>query len=297
LGNDFGAELARRGEIEDGVLVRAMAIHPTAVIESGAILGNGVTVGPFTYIDHAVRVGDGTVLGPHVTLLGHTTIGKNCQIHATAVVGDLPQDLSFQGGTSYVTIGDDCVIREGVTIHRGTGAETTTSVGQGCMLMANSHLAHNVSLGNRVIVANGALLAGYVQVGDQAFISGNCLVHQFARVGRLAMLSGGAALQKDLLPFCMTPALTTSRIMGLNSVGLRRAGMSGADRDILKQALTVLYRSQLSVPAALEKLADIDSPLVQEWCEFIKIAKFGICQFASRQGRLRVEQDQPAPNI
>jgi UDP-N-acetylglucosamine acyltransferase len=267
-----------------------MTIHATAVIEAGATLGEGVTIGPFAFIERDVQVGDGCVVGPHVTLLGHTTLGQNCQIHTGAVLGDLPQDLAFKGGQSFVKIGDNCVIREGVTVHRGTGEGTITEVGQGCLLMANSHLAHNVKLGDRVIVANGALLAGYVQVGDRAFISGNCLVHQFARVGRLAMLSGGAALQKDLLPFCMTPALTTNTVMGLNTVGLRRANMSTAERDLLKQALAILYRSQLSVPAALEKLASFDSPLIKEWCEFIRTAKFGICQFANRAGRGRVDE-------
>lgn len=269
-----------------------MTIHATAVIEAGATLGSGVTIGPFAYIQEHVRVGDGCVIGPQVTLLGHTTLGKNCQIHAGAVLGDLPQDLAYQGSISYVHIGDNCVIREGVTIHRGTGEGTITEVGTGCLLMANSHLAHNVKLGDHVIIANGALLAGYVQVGDRAFISGNCLIHQFARVGRLAMLSGGAALQKDLLPFCMTPAMSGNMVMGLNTVGLRRANMSQEERDLLKQALTVLYRSQLSVPAALEKLASFDSPLVQEWCEFIKTAKFGICQFTNRRGRGRMGESE-----
>jgi UDP-N-acetylglucosamine acyltransferase len=262
-----------------------MTIHATAVIEVGATLGEGVSVGPFTYIQAGVTVGDGCTIGPHVTLLGQTQLGQQCQIHAGAVLGDVPQDLGYKGGSSSVQIGDDCVIREGVTIHRGTGEGTTTEVGQGCLLMANSHLAHNVKLGNQVIVANGALLAGYVQVGDRAFISGNCLVHQFVRVGRLAMLAGGCALQRDLLPFCITPGMSGNTIMGLNIVGLRRAQMSAAERDILKQALVILYRSNFSLSTALTKLAEMESPLVQEWCEFIQTAKFGICQFTNRAKR------------
>jgi UDP-N-acetylglucosamine acyltransferase len=260
-----------------------MAIHPTAVIEPGASLGANVTVGPFTYIDHDVQIGDGCLLGAHVTVLRYTTLGKNCQVHAGAVLGDLPQDLNYKNDKSFVQVGDDCMIREGVTIHRGTGSGTVTEVGQGCLLMANSHLAHNVKVGNRVIIANGALLAGYVQVGDRAFISGNCLVHQFARVGRLAMLSGGCALHKDLPAFCITPALTRDTVMGLNTIGLKRANFSAEDRQLLKQAWEVLYLSTSNVAVALEKLAAFESPLVQEWCEFIPAARFGICRFASRK--------------
>lgn len=267
-------------------------IHPTAVIEAGAQLGAEVTVGPFTYIAAEVQVGDRCVLGPHVTLLGHTRLGQHCQVHAGAVLGDLPQDLAFKGEISQVQIGDRCVIREGVTIHRGTKAGTVTTVGHDCLLMANSHLAHNVQLGNRVIVANGALLAGYVEVGDRAFISGNCLIHQFTRIGRLAMVSGGAALKRDVPPFCITPALAFNQVMGLNVIGLRRAGFRATDRNILKAALTTLYRSGLNVSQAVEKLTtDFDSPLVEELCQFIRASKSGICHFVGGEKRNVLDLD------
>jgi UDP-N-acetylglucosamine acyltransferase len=149
--------------------------------------------------------------------------------------------------------------------------------------MAQSHLAHNVKLGDRVIVANGALLAGYVEVGDRAFISGNCLVHQFTRVGRLAMMAGASAVQKDVLPFCITRSVSPNTIMGLNVVGLRRAGFTASDRRILKQALMVLYSSGLNISQATEKLEqEFDSELVQEWCAFIRSSKRGICKFFKR---------------
>ncbi|AFY59692.1 acyl-ACP--UDP-N-acetylglucosamine O-acyltransferase [Synechococcus sp. PCC 6312] len=271
-----------------------MGIHPTAIIESGAKLGAGVEIGPFCYVAATVEIGPGTILGPHVTLLGHTTIGQNCQIHSGAVIGDLPQDFAYQGGRSYVQIGDQCQIREGVTIHRGTGADSQTLVGNHCLLMANSHLAHNVCIGNQVTLANNALLAGYVQVGDRAFISGNCLVHQFTRIGRLAMLSGGTATQKDVPPFCMTRSLSTNTVMGLNTVGLKRAGFTLAERQILKEALHELYNPKLNITQALAVLqAKFADPLVQELSEFIAQSQRGICRFITPTVGLRPPQTGP----
>jgi len=260
-----------------------VGIHPTAIIEPGAIIGPGVEIGPFCYIAATVAIGANTVLGPHVTVLGDTTIGCQCQIHSGAVIGDLPQDFSYKGGHSYVIIGDHCQIREGVTIHRGTAAESKTQVGDHCLLMANSHLAHNVILGHHVTLANNALLAGYVQVCDRAFISGNCLVHQFTRIGRLAMLSGGTAIQKDVPPFCMTRSLSTNTVMGLNTVGLRRAGFTLAERQILKQALHRLYNPKLTTTQALAQLKEeFTNPLVEELCDFVAQSQRGICRFIRR---------------
>lgn len=263
-----------------------MTIHPTAIVEPGARLGDNVTIGAFSYIEPDVTIGDGCVIGPQVTILRHTSLETNCRVHAGAVLGDLPQDLAFKDEVTYVQIGKNCVIREGVTIHRGTKAGSITAVGDNCLLMAQSHLAHNVKLGDQVIVANGALLAGYVEVGDRAFISGNCLVHQFTRVGRLAMMSGASAVQKDILPFCMTRSVSPNTIMGLNVVGLRRAGFSASDRRILKQALGVLYNSGLNISQATDKLEnEFDSELVREWCQFIRDSKRGICKFFKRANR------------
>lgn len=260
-----------------------MTIHPTAVIEPGAELGDNITIGAFAYIEAGAKLGHGCTIGPHVTIFRHTTLGDRCQVHAGAVLGDLPQDLAFKREDSYVRIGSNCVIRENVTIHRGTKAGSVTEVGNDCLLMAQSHLAHNVKLGDHVIVANGALLAGYVEVGDRAFISGNCLVHQFTRVGRLAMMSGASAVQKDVLPFCITRSVSPNTIMGLNVVGLRRAGFTPNDRRLLKQALMVVYNSGLNISQATEKLEqDFDSELVQELCEFIRGSKRGICKFFKR---------------
>ncbi|MBD2580542.1 acyl-ACP--UDP-N-acetylglucosamine O-acyltransferase [Oscillatoria sp. FACHB-1406] len=258
----------------------AANIHPTAVVEPGAKLGKEITVGPFAYIQDDVEIGDRCVIGPHVSLLRYTRLGENCRVHSGATLGDLPQDVAFKDEESYVRIGDNCTIREGVTIHRGTKAGTLTEVGRDCLLMAYSHLAHNVKVGNKVIISNGALLAGYAEVGDRVFISGNCLVHQFTRIGRLAMLSGGTAIQKDVPPFCITRSMCSNTVMGLNVVGLRRAGYTSEERLYLKRALRALYRSDITVSQAVNRIeAEFSSALVGELCEFVKDSKRGICKF------------------
>ncbi len=146
--------------------------------------------------------------------------------------------------------------------------------------MAYSHLAHNVQVGNRVIIANGALLAGYVEVGDRAFISGNCLIHQFARVGKLVMMSGGSAVHKDIPPFCMTRTMSINKVMGLNVVGLRRAGFTAEERLILKRAFKILYQSNLLINEATKKITEeFDSPIVQELCNFIGNSQRGVCGY------------------
>ena len=257
-------------------------IHPTAVVEDGARLGEGVAVGPFSVIYAGADVGDHCRIGPHVVIHPHTRIGPRCRIHAHAVLGDEPQDLSFKGTVSSVEIGSDCWIREGVTVHRGAREGSVTRVGNGCLLMANSHLAHNVQLGNKAIVANGALLAGHVTVGEGAFVSGNVVVHQFTRIGRLAMLGGGGGISHDVPPFCITASSALNRIFGLNTVGLKRAGISPEDRLQIRRAFSIVYRQGLSRPQALEALrnAHLTGPAL-EWIDFIAQTKRGLCRAAT----------------
>lgn len=245
------------------------SIHPTALIEDGAVIGEDVDIGPYAVI------------------LRGTSVGPRCHIHAGAVIGDLPQDLAFRPTDSFVRIGADCVIREHVTIHRGTKPETATVVDDGCMLMANSHLGHNVRLGSRVILANGVLLGGYVEVGDGAFISGNVSVHQFVRVGRLAMLGGNCAVSKDVPPFCTTPGVSRNVVAGLNVVGMRRAGFTPADRLQVKRAFTLLYRSGLNVSQALERMRQEGAAgAALELLQFVAESRRGICALAmSRKGQ------------
>jgi len=255
-------------------------IHQTAVIDPGAELGNGVSVGPFSYIDADVRVGDGCVVGPHVSIYRYTTLGSNSTVHAGAVLGDTPQDTGFDGCRSFVRIGSDCIVREGVTIHRGSKLDTVTEVSNECFLMAFSHLAHNVRLGKGVTVANGALLAGYVEVGEKVFISGNCAIHQFVKVGRLAMLGGGCGVSKDVPPFCTLPSVSFNAVGGLNTVGMRRAGLGSGERHQIKTAFKILYQSGLNVSQASQKIREtFSSGPALEICAFIEKSTRGICAF------------------
>mgnify|MGYP000697206731 CR=1 FL=1 len=253
-------------------------IHSTAVVESGAELGQNVEVGPFAFIQAGARIGDDCVIGPHVVILGSVFLGRGCRIHTGAVIGDEPQDLSFKGGVSWVRIGDGCVIREGVTIHRGTKEGTGTEIGDECYLMAFSHFAHNVKLGRKVIVANNAVLGGYVEVGERCFISAHCPVHQFVRIGRLAMLGGASGISKDVPPFCTTRPMAVNEILGLNVVGMRRAGIGPEDRAAIKRAFILLYRSGLNVSQAVERIrATFTSGPALEFCDFIAGSRRGIC--------------------
>jgi UDP-N-acetylglucosamine acyltransferase len=255
-------------------------IHPTAVVSAKARLGNGVSIGPFCVVEDDVELREGCRLGPHVTILPFTTLGAGCQVHAGAVLGDLPQDQRYGGAVSYVHIGANCVIREGVTIHRGTEPESTTLVGDDCLLMAASHVGHNARLGQNVTLANGALLAGYSQIGDHAFLSGHCMVHQFTRVGTLAMMSGGSAVQMDVPPFCITRSLTTNVVVFLNVVGVKRIGMPAEERRGLRRAFDLLYRSGLSVSKAADAIeGEIDTPSARELCRFLRSSQRGICKF------------------
>jgi UDP-N-acetylglucosamine acyltransferase len=256
-------------------------IHSSAVVEDGAVLADDVIVGPFCYVQNQVHIGAGTELKNHVTVYANSTIGENTTVHAGAVIGDLPQDLAFDPeNISSVKIGNGCVIREGVTIHRGTKPDTQTVIGNECFLMVNSHVAHNCTLGNRVIFANGVLLAGYVTVGDGAFLSGNTVVHQFCKVGRLAMMSGLSAVSKDLPPFFVTHSATVNSVSGINSVGLRRANVDADSRAMIKRIFRTIYLGGKNVSDAVAELESQDlSSDAWELLDFIKMSERGICGY------------------
>ena len=254
----------------------ANTIHPSAIIGKGVQLGDGNQIGPGCVLEDGVVLGSRNTLWMHVYLGSGTTVGDGNQIHMGAVLGHLPQDLAFAGGTAYTTIGDRNTIREYVTIHRGTKEGTSTIVGDDNFLMANAHLGHNCQVGHRTILTNLATLAGYCAVEDGAVLSGMVVVHQFVRIGRLAMVSGLSAVNKDVPPYLLCagrPAL----IHGLNAVGLRRAGLAPAVREEIKRAYKRLYREGLNVRHALEVIAqECRSPEVQAMVEFVKQAKRGI---------------------
>ena len=247
-------------------------IHPTAVIHASAQINPGTVIGPFAVIDENVVIGPNCIVGPHVYITGHTQIGSDNKFHAGCVIGDLPQDLRFQGEPSEVRIGDNNTFREHVTIHRSNKPSEQTTIGSHNYLMGNSHIGHNTILGNHVIIANGALLAGHVTIHDRAFISGNCLIHQFVRVGTLAFMQGGSAISKDLPPY--TVARGDNSICGLNTVGLRRAGISSADRLELRKLYHFIFRGGKRFrPAILEARAIFTSPVSRVLLDFLDASK------------------------
>jgi UDP-N-acetylglucosamine acyltransferase len=257
-------------------------IHPTAVIHPQAKLDSTVRVGPYAVIDEHVEVGAHCVIGPHVYLTGVTRIGSHNQFHAGCVIGDAPQDLKYAGQPTRLRIGDHNVFREHFTVHRSTTAAGETVIGSHNFLMAHAHAAHDVRIGDHVILANGALLSGHAAVQDRAFISGNCLVHQFCRVGILAMMQGGSAISKDLPPF--TVASRTNDICGLNVVGLRRAGFSVEERMELKRLYHALFRGgqNLRTAAANARSVFTAGPS-QTMLDFIDTARRGVCNDAGAE--------------
>jgi UDP-N-acetylglucosamine acyltransferase len=262
-----------------------MAIHPTALVDPDARLAEGVTIGPYAVVEAATRIGPGTEVRAHAVVKRFTTLGRDNVVHEGAVLGGEPQDTSFAGGESYLTIGDGNRIREGVTLHRASKPGAATTVGSGCFLMAYAHVAHDNRLGDRVIVANNVMLAGHVEIGERAFLGGGVGVHQFCRIGRMAMVGGYAKVVQDCLPFVITDG-QPARARGLNVVGLRRGGLSASQLSTLHEAYRLLLRSGLPAAAALEKLDALEDPLASELAAFVRASKRGIAHAArgSRDG-------------
>ena len=258
-------------------------IHPTAIIHPQAKLGANVRIGAYAVIDADVELGADCVVGPHVYLTGVAKIGGGNKFHAGCVIGDAPQDLKYQGEPTRLNIGDNNVFREHVTVHRSNKMTEATVIGANNLLMAGAHVAHNCMVGNHVILANGALLGGHATVQDRAFISGNCLVHQFTRVGTLAIMQGGSAVSKDVPPF--TIARGDNGICGLNTVGLRRAGFSAAERLELKKLYHALFRGEkLFRSACAEAEKNFTGTGAKVMLEFIAAAKRGVCADTSVGG-------------
>ncbi len=213
--------------------------HPTAIIASGARLADDVRVGPYAIIEDQVSIGAGTVIGPHAVIHSHARIGVRNRIHAHAVIADTPQDFAYSGEETWVEIGDDNIIREGVTIHRSTNLDIPTRVGARCFLMAYSHVGHGCQLSDGVILTNNVMLAGHVEVGAGAIFGGGAGAHQFCRIGASAMVSATAGVLKDILPFTMVKGAPALHYR-LNTVGLKRAGVNGPRYRVLEQAFRAL---------------------------------------------------------
>lgn len=254
-------------------------IHETAVVYPGARIGKNVEIGPYSVIGENVEIGEGTIIGPHVVITGWTSIGKDCKIYQFASVGEVPQDLKFKGEKSYTFIGDRTTIREGVTIHRATGEGEETRVGNDCLLMAYIHIAHNCVVGNGVIMSNAAMLAGHAIIEDKAVLGGKCGVHQFVKVGRNSMIGGTSKVVQDVVPYTIVDG-HPAKVVGLNSVGISRAGIPIESRRKIKQAYKILYRSGLGLAQAIAMIEqEVDScDEVEHLLRFLRNAERGICR-------------------
>jgi UDP-N-acetylglucosamine acyltransferase len=253
-------------------------VHPTAIVDPSAKIGASTEIGPFSIVGAQVTIGDKTIVQSHVVIEGEVTIASGNFIGHGAIIGTPPQDVSFSPQRkTKVEIGNDNIIREYCTIHRGTAEGSATKIGDKNFLMAGAHIGHNCEIGNNVIIANNCLLAGYVLVDDGAFLGGGSTFHQFMRIGRLVMVQGSSAFGKDLPPFVV--AAERNSVFGLNVVGLRRAGFSAKDREDVKAAFKLVYLSGLNISQALEKATTMRlGKAGREFVDFVANAKKrGIC--------------------
>ncbi len=251
-------------------------IHPTAVVAAEAELGDGVEIGPYAVLDGRVRVGPNCVIRPYVHLVGPLTLGRGNQVFSGAVLGERPQHQKYQGEPTALEIGDDNVFREHVTIHRGTSHSWTTRIGSNNFFMVGAHVAHDCQVGNGCILANGAMVGGHCVLQDNVYLSGNSAVHQFVRIGRLALLSGVSGTTKDIPPFIIQQRIDT--VVGVNVVGMRRAGLTPGQIDAVRRAFHVIFRQNLALPNALaqveRELGEVDA--VAELVAFIRSSTRGI---------------------
>ena len=246
-------------------------IHPNSKIAENAIID------PFVSISEDVEIGENTHIHPNVVIYDGARIGKNVTIYPGAVISAVPQDLKYQGEKTTASVGDGTIIREYVTINKGTAAKLKTVVGKNCLIMAYSHVAHDCILGNNIILANGVQLAGEVEVDDFAIIGGGTLVHQFCRIGKHVMTQGGLLLGKDIPPYVKS-AREPAAYVGVNSIGLRRRQFSNEKISYIQDIYRIIFNSGLNYKDALQKVIDTieDSPEKEEIVNFMRTAKRGL---------------------
>jgi UDP-N-acetylglucosamine acyltransferase len=266
--------------VEKKVVPLRSNIHPTAIVHPNAQIGVGVEIGPYAIIGENVVIGDGTQIGSHCVIDGWTQIGRNNRIFTGAVVGNEPQDLKFRGEKSYLFIGDNNLIREYATISRGTaGGGGETRLGSNNLIMSYVHVAHDVQMGNHVVVGHGSGIAGHVTIEDRVIIGGIVGVHQFSKIGQLAMLGAHSMINRDVPPYTLVDG-NPAKAFGPNIVGLRRNGFSPAVRLEIQRALRILYRSGNSVSQAIEimeqELAGYQE--IDHLIRFLRSSDRGICR-------------------
>ncbi|MEJ2103955.1 MAG: acyl-ACP--UDP-N-acetylglucosamine O-acyltransferase [Ignavibacteriaceae bacterium] len=252
-------------------------IHQTALVNPAAKLGENIIVGPYALIEADVEIGDDCIIGPHAVIYNGARIGNRVKIFQGASVANFPQDLKFAGEKSVFTIGDDTIIREFATLHRGTKETGKSSVGKNCLIMAYGHVAHDCSVGDNCIIANAVQIGGHSHIEDWVIIGGSTPVHQFSLVGEHSMIAGGIRITQDVPPYILT-AHTPASFAGLNVIGLRRRGFKNEDIQILKEAYGLLYSKSLNVSQAVEVMKSKfgENVYVQKLIEFLSKSKRGI---------------------
>lgn len=253
-------------------------VSPLAQIGKNVKIADDVRIGPFAIIEDGAQISSGVRIWPNAYVCSGTSIGEGTEVHMGAILGHLPQDLTFdKSRNTGLIIGKGCTIREYATLHRSTREDTPTSVGDNCYLMATSHVGHDCHVGNNVIIANGALLAGHVTVEDGAFISGNVVIHQFCRIGAMVIIGGFSAVNKDVPPYMLVRG--PSLVRAVNVIGLRRAKFSRDLVSDIRQAHRYLYASDLNTSQALEAIKKIrPSKELSHLIDFIQSSKRGICK-------------------
>ncbi len=246
-------------------------IHSLTHIHPNAKIAENVTIGPFVSIDDDVEISEGTWIGANVSIMSGARIGKNCRIFPGAVISAIPQDMKFNNEKTQVIIGENTTIRECVTINRGTSASYKTVIGNNCLIMAYSHIAHDCVIGNHCILANSANLAGHVVIDDWAIIGGLCAIHQFSHIGAHVMISGGSLVRKDIPPF-IKAAREPLSFVGINSIGMRRRGFSNAKINEIQEIYRVLYLKGFNNTQAIEYV-EANMPATKERDEIILFVK------------------------
>jgi UDP-N-acetylglucosamine acyltransferase len=251
--------------------------QPLAYIHPEAKIGSNVTIEPFAYISKDVVIGDNTWIGPNSTILDGARIGNNCKIFPGAVISAIPQDLKFRGEITIAEIGNNTVMREYVTLNRGTASKGITKVGSNCLIMAYVHIAHDCIIGNNVILGNTVQLAGEVEIQDFAILSGGCLVHQFERIGAHVMIQGGSKINKDIPPYSKIGREPIA-FMGLNSIGLRRRNFDPLKVAELQEIYRIIYNKGLNVTQAIDEIEKTIPTTAErdEILNFIKSSTRGI---------------------
>jgi UDP-N-acetylglucosamine acyltransferase len=255
----------------------APRIHPTAIIAPDADIAADVEIGAFAIVGEGCTIEAGCVIAPRATLERNVTLGRSVKVGICTVLGGAPQDLKYAGEETSVEIGDGTVIREYVTVNRGTAHSFKTTVGENCLLMSYVHIGHDCRIGNSVILSNVVQLAGHVTIEDKAIISGMSAVHQFARIGRHSFIGGMSRVSKDIPPFLKAVG-NPVKLYGLNTIGLQRSGMDEETIRELKRAYRLLFRSDLNVTQAIERAQTEIEPLpeVKELIRFVEASERGV---------------------